>query len=54
MGVITELTMRLASTERDPDKPFGAPLGRSAHVASLQWVARSVRLQTQAFCIVPA
>ena len=28
--------MRLASTERDPDKPFGAPLGSSAHVSSSQ------------------
>ena len=27
MGIITELTMRLASTEQEPDKPFGAPHG---------------------------
>lgn len=26
MGVITELTFRLASNEQDPDKPFGARL----------------------------
>ena len=26
MGVITELTFRLASNERDPDKPYGAQL----------------------------
>ena len=26
MGVISELTLRLASNERDPDKPFGAQL----------------------------
>ena len=30
MGVITELTFRLASNERDPVKPFGAQLRRHA------------------------
>lgn len=36
MGIITELTFRLASNERDPDKPFGAQLRTSCAFLLIQ------------------